>query len=118
MARAHFALVQRKHDKALDGLVEERVVLVTHVGKENVRRLAAEFQRDEFIHAVEVPAIVRRILKMPDEVNVYLDCWTLSTKPLIEAISSSERTPFQVGMPLSGRPSCTVVENTSSICPA
>ncbi len=45
-AGADFALVQRKHREAFERLVEEFVVLIHHIGKEDVRRLAAQFQRD------------------------------------------------------------------------
>src|ERR1700683_1434465 len=36
-ARAHLALVEREHDEALDGLVEEVVILSDHIVEENVR---------------------------------------------------------------------------------
>ena len=43
---ADFALVEREHHKALDRLVEEVVVLLQHVGEEDVGRFAAQLQRD------------------------------------------------------------------------
>lgn len=39
-------MVKREHRKALERLVEEIVVLGGNIGKEDVRRLAAEFERD------------------------------------------------------------------------
>ena len=44
-AGADFALVQREHGKAFQAFVEIIVVRVHHVGKEDVGRLAAQFQR-------------------------------------------------------------------------
>ena len=45
-AGANLALVEGEHGEALERLVEELVVLVEHVGEEDVRRLAAQLQRD------------------------------------------------------------------------
>ena len=36
-AGADLALIEREHDKTLDGLVEVVVILRTHVGEEDVR---------------------------------------------------------------------------------
>ena len=44
-AGTHFALVEGEQHHAFDGLVEEAVILVHDVGEEDVRRLAAQFQR-------------------------------------------------------------------------
>jgi hypothetical protein len=44
-AGAHLALVEREHHEAFDRLIEEVVVFGCNVGEENVRRLAAEFER-------------------------------------------------------------------------
>jgi ParB family chromosome partitioning protein len=46
-AGADFALIEGEHGKAFETLVEIIVVLVHHIGEEDVRRLAAEFQRPE-----------------------------------------------------------------------
>ena len=43
---ADFALVEREHDKAFDGLVEEIVVFIEHVGEENVGRFSAQLKRN------------------------------------------------------------------------
>ncbi len=45
-ARADFALIECEHHKAFDGLVEEIVVFRCNILEEDVRRLAAEFQRN------------------------------------------------------------------------
>ena len=45
-AGAHLTLVQRKHHEAFNRLVEESVVFGGHVVKEDVRRFAAQLQRD------------------------------------------------------------------------
>src|ERR1700730_9422988 len=45
-ASADLPLIEREHGKALERLVEEVVVLGHYVAEENIRRLAAELQRD------------------------------------------------------------------------
>ena len=45
-AGADLALVQREHGEAFERLVEEVVVFLRDIGEEDVRRLAAELQRD------------------------------------------------------------------------
>ena len=45
-AGADLALVEREHDKAFDRLVEEIVIFGRHILEEDVRRLAAELERD------------------------------------------------------------------------
>ena len=44
-AGADLALVEREHREAFERLVEEIVILGHHIGEEDVRRLAAQFQR-------------------------------------------------------------------------
>ncbi|CAM2147310.1 hypothetical protein PT2222_10131 [Paraburkholderia tropica] len=44
-AGTHFALIEREHREAFERLVEIAVVVIEHVGEENVRALAAQFQR-------------------------------------------------------------------------
>ncbi|SAL85066.1 hypothetical protein AWB67_06843 [Caballeronia terrestris] len=43
--RAHLALIQREHREAFERLVEEAVVFVHHVGEEDIRAFAAQFER-------------------------------------------------------------------------
>ena len=45
-AGANLALVEGEQDKAFDRLVKEGVIRGHHVGKEDVGRLATQFQRD------------------------------------------------------------------------
>ena len=53
-ACANLALVQGEHREPFERLVEEVVVVLGHVGEEDVRRLAAEFERyrDEVVGGV------------------------------------------------------------------
>ncbi len=45
-AGAHFALIEGEHREAFERLVEEVIIFVVHVGKEDVGRLAAQFECD------------------------------------------------------------------------